>query len=92
MISPIRLLCEILDGEGKIIKDHKILKMESHILERKDSPLWKYLEESVVKPLIKLGSLKNLVNGEFLQEICGILDVNTFDLRNINVSSPIDFF
>jgi hypothetical protein len=61
--------------------------MESHLKERQNTPIWNFLQDLVVKPLMKLETLKILINEQFLQEICGILDVNTFELRSFNVSS-----
>lgn len=58
----------------------ELLMMESHVSERKQLPIWKYVHDRIVLPLISSGLITN-EDEELVQEICGILDTNRFDLR-----------
>lgn len=61
------------------------MKLESHVTERRDSPIWKFIQHSVVEPIIN--NFKDCrIDAELVQQVCGILDVNTFELRNFDVS------
>ncbi|XP_055372307.1 SET domain-containing protein SmydA-8-like isoform X2 [Condylostylus longicornis] len=65
---------------------NEILKMESHLNNRKNSDVWKLLEEGVVQPLKKSGMGKylkkcNILESDFIQKICAIFDVNMFEVR-----------
>lgn len=67
-----------------------VLSMESHCDKRKDTWIWKEHAKNVIKPLRDLTKIHNIfdmVNSQWtltdqlLQKICGILDVNTFEVR-----------
>lgn len=67
----------------------EILNMESHCVERKDSWIWKQHAKNAIQPLRKINiddmfasvDAPWCLTDEFLQKICGILDVNTFEVR-----------
>lgn len=67
----------------------EILNMESHCAERKDSWIWEQHAKNAIQPLRKINIDSKfeavdapwLLTDEFLQKICGILDVNTFEVR-----------
>ncbi|XP_037915703.1 SET domain-containing protein SmydA-8-like isoform X2 [Hermetia illucens] len=63
---------------------HTFLEMECHTEERKRELIWESYKRTVVEPLLK--HLKEAfrrtpVNEEFIQKICGIFDVNAFEIR-----------
>ncbi|XP_012268041.2 SET domain-containing protein SmydA-8-like [Athalia rosae] len=58
-----------------------ILQMEDHINERRGTPVWRDRNENVVQILQKFGLIGN-DGTELLQRLCGILDVNCFELRS----------
>lgn len=71
----------------------EVLTMESHCDKRRGTWIWNEHAKNVIKPLqtiAKLDALFESVNShwkltdEFLQKICGILDVNTFEVRTEN--------
>lgn len=67
----------------------EILNMESHCMERKGSWIWDQHTKNAIQPLRKInidGIFAAMdspwpLTDEFLQKICGILDVNTFEVR-----------
>lgn len=66
--------------------------MEGHESTRKGLPIWKFIESCVINPLMSVDSVKNLgIDSQRLQKICGILDVNTFELRIFDVSGMEDY-
>lgn len=63
---------------------HTFLEMESHTEERKREFIWESYKRTVVEPLLKHleeAFRKTPVNEEFIQKICGIFDVNAFEIR-----------
>ncbi|CAO1434181.1 unnamed protein product [Diamesa tonsa] len=90
VVSPIRfiaiLLNNTIDNDNDDFKVNDLLMLESHVTERRDSPIWKFIQHSVVEPIIN--NFKDCrIDAELVQQVCGILDVNTFELRNFDVSS-----
>uniref|UniRef100_A0A1I8M6E6 Uncharacterized protein n=1 Tax=Musca domestica TaxID=7370 RepID=A0A1I8M6E6_MUSDO len=64
----------------------KMLQMESHLDKRRNTAVWKDHSRAVIQPLIKSNIVKRLqlatrCNEEFLQHICGIWDVNSYEIR-----------
>lgn len=58
--------------------------MEHHCKERKETDIWSFCDNKVIKPLLSTNILNDFsmeVTEELLQQICGILDVNTFEIR-----------
>ncbi|XP_058834417.1 SET domain-containing protein SmydA-8-like [Topomyia yanbarensis] len=77
--------CLLLFGTNRAKYD-EMLNMEAHLEERKASEIWDILEKYVVRPLLDNEAFeKNAdgleVTGELIQRICGILDVNAFEIR-----------
>lgn len=71
----------------------EILSMESHCTVRRDTLIWYSHAKNVVKPLREMGIIDAMhkikknphnIDDEFVQKICGILDVNTFEVRTPN--------
>lgn len=70
----------------------EMLTMESHCGERKGTWIWNQHAQNVIQPLrdINIDKIFESVNApwpltdDFLQKICGILDVNTFEVRTKN--------
>lgn len=64
--------------------------MEARLEERRGSEIWDIHEKYVVQPLLESRAFEKFdgleVTGELIQRICGILDVNTFEVRG-NVDS-----
>lgn len=83
VVTPLRCLYLYENNNTKTIYDD-ILKMESHCAVRKDTQIWKLHENNIIKPLKISGLLTKFsqqITDELLQKICGILDVNTFEVR-----------
>lgn len=60
----------------------EILKLESHCELRKNTDIWLFHQKQIVNPLRSTGLLdQEDVTDEFVQKLCGILDVNTFEVR-----------
>lgn len=71
----------------------EVLSMESHCAKREDTWIWQQHAKNVIGPLRDLAHIDNLfgqigapwrLTDEFMQKICGILDVNTFEVRTPN--------
>lgn len=71
----------------------EILCMESHCTIRRDTMIWQLHAKNVVKPMLEAGILSAInarnqlscvIDADFVQKICGILDVNTFEVRTPN--------
>lgn len=81
------------DDQPVKIEFDEILNMESHCSVRRDTMIWNAHAKNVVKPLQEAGivaaineshQLPFTVDHDFVQKICGILDVNTFEVRTPN--------
>ncbi|KRT80077.1 SET domain-containing protein, partial [Oryctes borbonicus] len=60
----------------------RFLSMEAHLDKRKDTPIWVRHKEYTEKPLTDLQQLtEDDLEQEIVQKICGILDINTFEVR-----------
>lgn len=58
--------------------------MEHHCKERKETEIWNFCDNKVIKPLLSTNILNDFsmeIGEEMLQQICGVLDVNTFEIR-----------
>ncbi|KAL9703820.1 hypothetical protein quinque_007338 [Culex quinquefasciatus] len=84
VITPVR--CLLLYRKNRDLFD-EMMRMESHVEERRGSEIWQIHDKYVVTPLLEAGILDSLndgeleVTGELIQRVCGILDVNTFEIR-----------
>lgn len=81
------------DGQLAGIDFEEIFSMESHCSVRRDTMIWNTHAKNVVKPLREAGitaamnegrQLPCTIDDDFVQKICGILDVNTFEVRTPN--------
>lgn len=70
-----------------------ILSMESHCAKRTNTWIWQQHGKNVIRPLLDLAHIDDVfkqigapweLSVEFMQKICGILDVNTFEVRAPN--------
>lgn len=85
LFGPIRFLL-FLENPANEECFEKVLKMESHLNERKGTEIWKLIEEEVAQPLKKSGIQKylkkcNIADPDFIQKLCAIYDVNMFEVR-----------
>lgn len=80
MVTPLR--CLIL-GRDMIRRNtfEAMMAMESHCNERRGTAIWQLHQQKVILPLQRSGFLTADEDEAFLQRICGILDVNTFEVR-----------
>ncbi|KAM7343123.1 uncharacterized protein ACRADG_010265 [Cochliomyia hominivorax] len=63
-----------------------ILLAESHLDERRNTKIWSYYDTHVIQPILQSGIIKyfsdkDLINEEFLQRLCALIDVNSFEIR-----------
>lgn len=80
LITPLR--CLILGRDiNRRSSFEALLAMESHCKQRRGTAIWQLHEQKVVRPLQASGFLTADEDEAFLQRICGILDVNTFEVR-----------
>lgn len=62
----------------------KFMKMPSHLSERIGTDVWNFCEKRIVSPLMNseiFCDFKDKPDEELIQRICGILDVNSFEIR-----------
>lgn len=80
-LSVLRLLC--LRKNPKKLSDYdEIMKMESHCVQRQNTNIWRLHQKKIVEPLRAIGLLQyEGIPDEFIQRLCGILDVNAFEIR-----------
>lgn len=59
-----------------------VMGMESHCDQRRGTEIWQIYEKNVVQPLRSIdGLLSTDEDDAWLQRMCGILDVNSFEVR-----------
>ncbi|XP_066992473.2 uncharacterized protein [Anabrus simplex] len=78
VVMPLR--CLLLRRAGKPAWDN-LISLESHIEERRNLPIWMEHQFNVVQVLREQGLLQDDEDDELLQKLCGILDVNSFEVR-----------
>lgn len=85
LITPLRCIMLARDPERRSVLE-VVLQMQSHSDERRETAIWRIHAEKVIRPLCAAkGFLVNDVEtDEWLQTMCGILDVNTFEVRTPN--------
>ncbi|XP_011506599.1 PREDICTED: uncharacterized protein LOC105369055 [Ceratosolen solmsi marchali] len=69
---------------------NQILNMEAHISERRNTTVWEDCEENIINVFRVLSLLNADDDGESLQWLCGVVDVNTFELRSPGVVGTAD--
>lgn len=95
VVTPLRFLMLLTkiqtekNNHNENYDSHDILNMESHCDKRRDTSIWNRHSTSVVEPLknvidVLSQSNSNIFDEDFIQKICGILDVNTFEVRTKN--------
>ncbi len=57
-----------------------VMQMESHCTERRGTKIWTLHENCVIKPLRDVELIREQ-DVDLIQKYCGILDVNTFEVR-----------
>ncbi|XP_053686070.1 SET domain-containing protein SmydA-8-like [Sabethes cyaneus] len=66
-------------------KFDEMMRMEAHLEARRGSEIWNIHEQCVVRPLLESSAFQKHTDldltGELIQRICGILDVNAFEIR-----------
>lgn len=87
VFGPLKCLM-LLKNPEKSTAASEILKLPSFLTERRNSDIWEEHEKNVVEPLMNSG-LATLLNfdGDLIQKICGIIDGNSFEIRNVNGDS-----
>lgn len=63
----------------------KIIRLEAHLEARRGTNVWKDREENIINVLKSLEIIDKAEENNFfelLQRLCGILDVNSFELRS----------
>uniref|UniRef100_A0A182W898 SET domain-containing protein n=1 Tax=Anopheles minimus TaxID=112268 RepID=A0A182W898_9DIPT len=82
IITPIRCLLLYRSDRQKY---DELLAMESHCDSRRGTEIWLIHEQYVVEPMLYEEAFQQIddlvVTAELLQRICGVLDVNTFEIR-----------
>ena len=63
-----------------------VLQAESHLEQRRNSKIWQYHDKCVIQPIINSGLLTGFTNAneiheDFLQNLCSLIDVNSFEIR-----------
>lgn len=87
IIFPLRiLLLKFYNPE----KWSHIMKLEPHMNFRRDTPIWRRHKIVVEDALKSLNLLNDQdVTEEIVQRICGILDVNTFEVRPLQTETSV---
>ncbi|KAJ8982545.1 hypothetical protein NQ317_005547 [Molorchus minor] len=83
------LRCLLLKEYNPIVWE-EILKLESHLKDRRNTPIWRKHMVTVERILREINFItEDDLKNELVQEVCGILDVNSFEVRPIQCSSGI---
>ncbi|XP_065368686.1 SET domain-containing protein SmydA-8-like [Calliphora vicina] len=84
----------LLLQENPLTQQHflTILQAENHMEQRRNTPIWLYYSKNAIQPILQSGILNYLsyasqINEEFLQCLCGFIDVNSFEIRAPDVGS-----
>uniref|UniRef100_A0A1A9W3W3 SET domain-containing protein n=1 Tax=Glossina brevipalpis TaxID=37001 RepID=A0A1A9W3W3_9MUSC len=64
----------------------RILNLEAHLDKRRNTAIWHEHNDKVVQPLLNSGikeyfKCHDLLDEDFIQRLCGILDVNVYEIR-----------
>lgn len=91
VVTPLRLLLFLRKLHGADQSSARcfndIIGMESHFEQRQNSMVWHQHRRNIIDPMRNNGLYKGFVfrgqhiDDNFMQKICGILDVNSFDVR-----------
>ncbi|XP_055530981.1 SET domain-containing protein SmydA-8-like [Wyeomyia smithii] len=73
----------------------EMIQMEAHLEQRRGSEIWNIHEKCVVKPLLESCAFRKYtelgLTGDLIQRICGILDVNAFEIRGYVDSQGVNY-
>lgn len=76
---------EVTSASRRTYRD--LIGMESHFEQRQNTLIWHQHRRAIIDPLRQSGLYEcfmfdgQYINDDFVQKICGILDVNSFDVR-----------
>lgn len=90
VITPLRFIM-LSRNPWKVDCYKQVMKMESHCSQRRGKPIWMLHEKCVIKPLKDVGMIKES-DADLIQRYCGILDVNTFEVRTESFEVCDDVF
>lgn len=79
VITPLRFII-LSKNPCKVDCYKQVMNMESHCSQRRGTKIWILHENCVVKPLKDVGMIREQ-DADLIQRYCGILDVNTFEVR-----------
>lgn len=79
VITPLRFIM-LSKNPTKTDCYKQVMQMESHCEERRGTSIWNLHEKCVVKPLRNVDMIREQ-DELLIQRYCGILDVNTFEVR-----------
>ncbi|XP_022905994.2 SET domain-containing protein SmydA-8-like isoform X1 [Onthophagus taurus] len=71
---------------------NELMMLESHENDRKGTPIWNFYNESIVKIILNKFQTNSNLNGDIIQKICAIFDVNCFELRAPNLKFSSNCF
>ncbi|XP_050094257.1 SET domain-containing protein SmydA-8-like [Anopheles aquasalis] len=82
IVTPVR--CLLLYRRDRS-KWEQLMAMQSHCDSRRGTEIWDIHEQYVVQPMLHEEAFRMIddlvISAELLQRICGVLDVNTFEIR-----------
>lgn len=94
LITPLRCLMLATDP-ARANKFTTMCNMQSHCEQRRNTAIWRLHERNVIAPLRQLpaGAMPLLADehrdADFVQRCCGILDVNSFEVRTASFAADI---
>uniref|UniRef100_A0A1A9X3N9 SET domain-containing protein n=1 Tax=Glossina brevipalpis TaxID=37001 RepID=A0A1A9X3N9_9MUSC len=64
----------------------QFMEAESHLEQRRNTVIWREHQRNIVEPIIKSGFINylrfaSIINEDFLQLLCALVDVNAFEIR-----------
>lgn len=80
VITALRFIMLSRDPDRELIYE-EVMRMESHCVVRRETPIWTMYENFVIKPL-KLAGVIVEEDATLIQKYCGIMDVNAFEVRS----------
>lgn len=85
LFGPLKCLMLRENPQTQMDFDH-LMSLESHLNERRGSDVWLEYNKTIVQPFLNTGTAEFFtqcppIDETLLQTICGILDVNSFEIR-----------
>lgn len=91
-LTPLRCLFLKKNPEKQNVFE-EFLQMESHCDQRRGTEIWNSHQDRIIRPLAEAGVLDEFqVDENFMQKVCGVLDVNTFEVRTTHFDEVCSFF